>query len=91
MKTLHDLLVNLDSGCASAQAEDFVVAGNHWKAAFIDLEILVKGQYHDIVPNLIQKITDVRRQGLPDLAEKLQQHIAKCSNVLLKPRIDCKP
>ena len=59
------------------------LASLHWKAAFVVLEALILGQYHDVVPNLLQQLNALRRRNREDLAVKLQKHISKCSKKLL--------
>ena len=49
------------------------------------------GQYHDILPNLIQQIVDLQRQGLAPVATLLRDHIANCSKQYLQPNASSAP
>lgn len=86
VQKLHDFLGDIVSGCDAADTQDFASAGVYWKRAFISLEILVEGRYHDIIPNLVQKINDLYSQGRPDLADSLKRHTANCSRKFLAPQ-----
>jgi hypothetical protein len=83
---MHNFYSNLDSGCAAAEEKDFLSAGAHWGRAFENVDSLVKGQYHAIIPSLIQKINDLNKHhGLGELADKLKNHIGTCSRAFLPP------
>lgn len=75
---LHNFLGCFTSGCEAADGQNFSLAGSYWRKVFKDVELLVRGQYHDIVPNLVQKINDLNREGRADLAHILKHHIAAC-------------
>ena len=78
---LHNFLGNLIDGSAAATTGDFSRAGTHWRQAFLAVEHLVSsGEYHDILPNLVQKLNDLNREGLTEVAVLLKQHIARCSS-----------
>ncbi|KAK3686163.1 hypothetical protein B0T22DRAFT_492951 [Podospora appendiculata] len=83
VKSLHGFLGGLENGCAAAESHDFTTAGVFWKQAFEFFDKLVRGQYHDIIPNVIQMANDLVRKGRPEVAELLIKHAANCSEVLL--------
>jgi hypothetical protein len=85
VQSLHDFLGDIDSGCNAADTQDFFSAGFYWKRAFVGLEALIQGQYYDIIPNLIQKINDLNRQGRSELADSLKKHAANCGKKFLAP------
>lgn len=80
---LHVFLNNLSCGCEAANANNFVTAGKFWTNAMASIEKLVQGAYHDIIPNFVQQINNLMRQGRQDLAQILLQHIAGCCQVFL--------
>ena len=82
LTTLNIFLGNLNNGCAAAGVQDFALAGVYWRQAFLDIEQLVKAEYHDVIPNLIQKVNDLNYNGLSGLAILLKKHIAMCSQHL---------
>lgn len=82
-QALHDFLADFAIGCHAAGAKNFLAAGNAWKRAFLNVETLVKGNYYDIIPNIVQKINDLNRQGYDRLAALLKEHISHCGKVLL--------
>lgn len=82
---LHDFLGGLTSGCEAAAIRNFDSAGALWRSAFENVDHLVQGQYHDIVPNLIQKINDLNHDGYEELARELLRHIVACSQSFLPP------
>lgn len=78
-KSLHAFLGVLDIGCAASASGNLVSAGHYWRQGFREIETLVKGQYHDIIPNMIQKINDLNDQGYPEVAVLLRNQIAQSS------------
>ncbi|KAF2435049.1 hypothetical protein EJ08DRAFT_388323 [Tothia fuscella] len=74
---LHTFLGKLVTGCKAAASGDSLLAGSDWNHAFEQIEILVKGQYHDIIPNLIQKVNDLQEQGYHFLALELVNYVAQ--------------
>ncbi|KAF2667735.1 hypothetical protein BT63DRAFT_441317 [Microthyrium microscopicum] len=82
---LHTFLSHLNVGSTAAISEDYELAGESWRKAFLTLETVVQGQYHDIIPNLLQKINDLAREGHGKLAEFLKQQIFHCSKILQGP------
>jgi hypothetical protein len=67
IKVLHDFLGHFAVGSHVAGLQNFALAGICWKRAFVNIEALVVGKYHDIILNLIQKINDINRQGISGL------------------------
>lgn len=82
---LHGFLGSLISGTEAANDTDMILAGAFWSDAFQKVDHLVQGQYHDIIPNLIQKINDLNAEERGDLASLLQKHIADCGQQFLAP------
>ncbi|KAB8349531.1 hypothetical protein FH972_023557 [Carpinus fangiana] len=85
VRAMHKLIGQLSNGRVAADKGDFDQAGRYWRQAFLQVEILVKGQYHDIIPNIIQQINDLTRDGRPELAILLNEHVATCSRQLAAP------
>jgi hypothetical protein len=83
-RLLHDFLGNIINGQDAVRAGDFELAGACWRHAFIGVESLVSGQHHDIIPNLIQQINDLSRNGLGDVAGLLKTHVARCSATFIR-------
>jgi hypothetical protein len=75
--SLHSLLGNLDIACKAASSGDYGLAGEHWQRGFDEIAILVKGQYHDIIPNLTHKINDLNHAGYGDVASKLKDFVSQ--------------
>lgn len=74
---LHSFLSSLDLASKAASSGHHQLAGTYWTRAFGIVEnILVTGQYHDILPNLLQKINDLNAEGHTTIATKLQGHLA---------------
>ncbi|KAI3323511.1 hypothetical protein HD806DRAFT_544236 [Xylariaceae sp. AK1471] len=82
-RSLHDFLGNIINGQDAVKAGDSELAGACWRHAFIGVESLVRSQYHDVIPNLIQQINNLSRNGLGDLAGLLKTHVARCSETFL--------
>lgn len=90
IEVLHNFLGDFAFGCHAADTRNFVRAGVCWQRAFLNIEALVRGRYHDIIPNLVQKINDLNRQGHSRLAALLKEHIARCGKSLLGPNSSTK-
>lgn len=84
-QTLHDFIGNIINGSAAAKKKNYNLAFEHWQQACVKVDGLVNGQYHDIIPNLIQQINDLNRQDLAPVAASLKAHIAESSSVHGKP------
>jgi hypothetical protein len=67
----------LDLATKSFSAGQRRIAGEHWRLAFENVDILVIGQYHDILPNIIKKINDLKSEGCPEVAAKLHKYLMK--------------
>jgi hypothetical protein len=67
----------IDSGISNLRRGKLEMGKLYLRKAFHETEILVGGQYHDIIPNLFQKITDLHTSGFVGVAVLLQRHIAK--------------
>ena len=80
---IMSLLSGIDLGCAFAQAGDSESAVHHWCQASLQLESLLKGRFHDIIPNLICKLNDLLDRGFSDVAEKMIDHISKLCSIYL--------
>ena len=91
IKVLHDFLGDFAVRRHAADAQNFALAGNFWKQAFVYIKALVVGKYHDIILNLIQKINDLNRQGHKRLAALLKEHVAQCGRSLLGPSTSTRP
>ena len=78
-KFLHDFLAGIDIGCSVAQKGGTNLAFQHWNRAFNLVPFLITGRYHDHLPNILQKINDLNRNGYNEVARSLQNHIARMS------------
>ena len=78
---IHDFIGNLTNGTTAATARNYDLAFEYWQQACVNVDTLVKGQYHDIFPNLIQQINDLNRLGFGPVAASLREHIAESSAV----------
>jgi hypothetical protein len=76
-KSLHAFVGDLDSGSAYFAQGKPEIGGLYWRKAFREIEALVRGQYHDIVPNMAQKINDLETKGHPEAAIILRRYIAQ--------------
>jgi hypothetical protein len=82
---IHDMLGSLANGVAAANARDYELAFKYWQQSFVKVDALVKGQYHDIIPNLIQQINDLNSLGLVPVAASFKAHMAEASAVYGTP------
>tara|TARA_R110002003_G_scaffold214_33_gene16306 strand:- start:1874 stop:3109 length:1236 start_codon:yes stop_codon:yes gene_type:complete len=73
---LQEFVADIDSAKALARSGRVVDAGLSWRRAFGCVNGLVKAQYHDIIPNLVQKINDLNNDGYHEIAGMLKKHIA---------------
>ena len=69
-------LQSIDQGRAAAQIGDNPLAGDRWRLAFLEMEYLMKGNYHDIIPNVVSKLNDLNDWGFQGVATMLVNHIA---------------
>ena len=75
-RRIMTFLQSIDQGRAAAQIGDNLLAGNRWRLAFLEIEYLMKGKYHDIIPNVISKLNDLNNWGFQGVATMLINHIA---------------
>lgn len=83
--SLHAFLGGLDISCAAFAAGNFQLAGGYWRQGFREIETLVMGQYHDTIPNMIQKINDLNGQGQLEVAVLLKKQITRSSMTYQSP------
>ena len=83
--SLHAFLGGLDISCAAFAAGNVQLAGGYWRQGFREIETLVMGQYHDTIPNMIQKINDLNRQGQLEVAVLLKKQITRSSMTYQSP------
>lgn len=76
-RRIMNFLNGIDLGCTAARSGNNMLAGDQWRRAFLELENLVKGTYHDIIPNLISKLNDLNNWGFADIASMMIRHIAQ--------------
>lgn len=74
---LQSFLTALDTGCSNFATGDRYSGEVQWRKAFREIEPLVQGDYHDIIPNIVQKINDLNEGGHPQFAEVLKTHVAQ--------------
>lgn len=75
-RRLMGFLSGLDQGCAAAQIGNSRLAGDRWRSAFLEVEYLMKGSFHNIVSNVVSKLVDLADWGFHGLATMLLNHIA---------------
>ncbi|KAI9668488.1 MAG: hypothetical protein M1829_005366 [Trizodia sp. TS-e1964] len=80
-EALHSFLAHLEMATKAASSGEPQTAGEHWIRAFETVDTLVTGQYHDILPNILQKINDLKAEGHPEVATKLKNYLAEASAV----------
>lgn len=78
---LHAFVGGLDISCAAFATGNLQLAGHYWRQGFREIETLIKGQYHDTIPNMIQKINDLNGQGQREVAILLKRQIAQSSTI----------
>lgn len=83
--SLHAFLGALDTGYTNKAMGAYGLAGLYWRRAFREIESLVKGSYHDIIPNMIQKLNDLNDQGCREVAIMMKNHIASFSKLHQSP------
>ncbi|KAL9042671.1 MAG: hypothetical protein Q9214_003711, partial [Letrouitia sp. 1 TL-2023] len=75
-RRIMTFLQSIDQGRAAAQIGDNLLAGDRWRLAFLEIEYLMKGNYHDIIPNVISKLNDLNNWGFQGVTTMLVKHIA---------------
>lgn len=83
---LHEFLADIDNAKALATSGHIDDAGLSWQRAFGRVNRLVKAQYHDIIPNLLQKINDLSNGGYQEIADMLRKHIADMARTIPNSR-----
>jgi hypothetical protein len=73
---LQEFIADIDNAKTLATSGRVIDAGLSWRRAFGRVNELVKAQYHDIIPNLVQKINDLNSGGYHEVAGMLKKHIA---------------
>lgn len=81
---LHSFLNSVQCAHLSIDRNDLTQAVLHWDAAYQAVDHLVQGHYHDIIPNLVQKINDVNDKGQVRVALGLLRHITRCAHTYLE-------
>ena len=81
LRSLHALLNGPELGCTASQASDNTLAGKHWIRAFDEVDLLVQSSYHDILPNLVQQLNDLRYRGYGKVAQRLRDRIVISSSI----------
>lgn len=86
--SLHAFLKGLDTDCVNKALEECRLVELYWRRAFKKIENLVKGSYHDIIPNVVQKLNDLNDHGCPEVAILMKNQIA---SVGMSPRLPNDP
>lgn len=73
---LQEFVAECDSAIAAADVQQFVKAGLLWQHAFSRVKRLVEAEYHDVIPNVLQKINDLNNCGYRKVASLLKNHVA---------------
>ena len=74
-RALMSFLGSVDQGCTATRIGHLVLADAHWQRAIVELEVLLRGTYHDIIPNIISKLTDLDDWGFADVANRLMREM----------------
>ena len=77
MHALHALIAELEIACNASKSGNNNLAGLHWQKAFKEIDGLMQGHYHDTVPNMIQQINQLSRQGFQEVASLMRSQIAR--------------
>ncbi len=81
LEDLHAFLTAVDSRCSYFAACNAYVGGMCWRQAFMKIETLVRSSYHDVIPNIIQKINDLQDQNHVQFAEVLKRHVSQLGTI----------
>lgn len=73
---LQEFIGDIDCADEAAKSNNFSAAGKFWQSAFDRVPTLVQAQYHDVIPNLLQKINDLQAAGYTEVADKLRSYVA---------------
>ncbi|KAH8597199.1 hypothetical protein B0O99DRAFT_592946 [Bisporella sp. PMI_857] len=83
--SIMSFLNGLDMGCRYFTEGKADVGGLYWRKAFREMETLVQGTYHGIIPNLIIKVNDLDDSGHREAAKMLKSYAAQCCLALQSP------
>lgn len=78
-KSCTALVGGFETACANFASGRPDIGGLYWRAAFREIETLVRGSYYDIIPNIIQKVIDIHRKGHHQAALMMLQQVAQSS------------
>ncbi|KAK0101810.1 hypothetical protein ONS95_006960 [Cadophora gregata] len=78
-QALHSFVGGIDTGCSNFTSGNTEAGGLFWRKAFREIPTLIRGSYHDILPNIIQRINDLHQRGHPVAAASLMKHVASSS------------
>jgi hypothetical protein len=80
--SIMTLLTGIDLGCTAITSGSHELGEIHWRQAFDEIDHLVAGQYHDIIPNLILKVTELGHRGFGPAATRMRDRIAQRSKAI---------
>jgi hypothetical protein len=78
MTSVMSYLDGLDTGCRYFAEGKADVGGLYWRKAFREIETLVQGTYHGIIPNMIFKVNDLDDNGYREAAIMMKSYAAQC-------------
>lgn len=76
--SIMSFLEGLDTGCRYFTEGKADMGGLYWRKAFREIETLVQGSYHDIIPNMIFKINDLDDNGYREVAKMMRKYAVQC-------------
>ncbi|PVH72986.1 hypothetical protein DL98DRAFT_358227, partial [Cadophora sp. DSE1049] len=85
-QSLHSFVGGIDTGCGNFTSGNTTAGGLFLRKAFREIRTLVRGSYHDILPNIIQRINDLNQRGHPIAAASLMKHVAASSEIDLSSK-----
>jgi hypothetical protein len=77
-KSVMPFLDGLDTGCRYFTERKADVGGFYWRKAFREIETLVQGTYHGIIPNMVFKINDLDVNSHREAAMMIKNYAAQC-------------
>ena len=86
MTSIMSFLEGLDTGCRYFADGNADVGGLYWRKAFREIDSLVQGTYHGVIPNMILKINDLDDQNHRDAATMIKRYAAQCCLARRSPR-----
>jgi hypothetical protein len=78
-RAIMELNTGVQLGYGAIKAQDTKAGFQHWSRAFQTLDVLLRGRYHDIVPNIIAELTDLYDSGHGCIVIEMMKHIAALS------------